>query len=164
MANRPTNQITVGDRARAVAPLFFRLLAALLWLVWQAIRLPLLTLLVLLEPFVSFVISALALIIALSALFWNLVDAKPTFPIWTILVAPLTRVLLLALYHELILLLSGSRLYPSVNLRLYDDTASGDTLRHTLTQEYADDAESTFAFQAPRGHSSLVGRAPGGPA
>ena len=55
-------------------------------------------------------------------------------------------------------------LYPSVNLRLSDDTDSGDTLRHTLTQEYADDAEPTLAFQAPRGRPSLVGRAPGGPA
>lgn len=58
--------------------------------------------------------------------------------------------------------LSVAKWYPSVGLRLSDDTGSGEILARTLTQEYAEDTEATMGFHAPRGHPSLLGRAPGG--
>lgn len=108
MVNRTINRLDTGERTRARAPLALGLLAALLWLVWQALRLPILTLLVLFEPLVNFLLSALALLVALTAFFWKLSDSKPGFPFWSILFASLACVLLLALYHALIRLLSGS--------------------------------------------------------
>ena len=83
------------------------LLAAVFWFAWQAIRLPVLTLLVMFEPIVNFTLSALALLVALTAIFWKLADPKP-FPFWTILAASLACVLALALYHALIRALAGS--------------------------------------------------------
>jgi len=81
--------------------------AAILWLTWQAIRLPLLTFLVILEPIVSFLLSALALLIALTALLWAFADPKPNFPFWTVIFGSLACVVALALYHALIRVLSG---------------------------------------------------------
>ena len=82
--------------------------AAFLWLAWQAVRLPLLTFLVILEPIVSFLLSALALLTALTALLWAFADPKPDFPFWTVLTGSLACVLALALYHALMRILSGS--------------------------------------------------------
>lgn len=82
-------------------------LAVILWLPWQAIRLPLLTFLVILEPIVSFLLSALALLIALSALFWEFTDPKPHFPFWTVISGSFASVLVLALYHALMRALCG---------------------------------------------------------
>lgn len=81
--------------------------AAVLWPAWQAVRLPLLTLLVILEPIVSFALSALALLISVSAIFWALTDPKPRFPFWTVLAGSFVCVLMLALYHALMRALSG---------------------------------------------------------
>ncbi len=83
------------------------ILAAIVWLGWQAIRLPVLTFLVLFEPIVNFTLSALALLVALTATFWKLTDPKP-FPFWTVLAASLACVLALALYHALIRALAGT--------------------------------------------------------
>ena len=110
MATRTTNRLTTGDRSRALAAIVFGLLAAILCIVWQAIRLPILTLLVMFEPIVNFALSAVALIVALTTLFWKLADPKPGFPFWTLVAASLACVLLLALYNALIRLLSGSTL------------------------------------------------------
>lgn len=79
-----------------------------LWLVWQAIRLPVLTFLVILEPIASFILSALALLTVLTAIFWKLVHPAG-FPFFTVLALALGCVALLALYHDLICLLSGAR-------------------------------------------------------
>lgn len=82
-------------------------IAAVLWIGWQAIRLPLLAFLVILEPIVTFMLSVPALLIALTALFWALVDPRAHFPFWTVLGASLVCVLVLALYHALVRALSG---------------------------------------------------------
>lgn len=84
------------------------LLTVSLWLLWQAIRLPALTLLVILEPIANFILSALTLLTTLTAIFWVLVDPKG-FPFFTILTLALGCVALLVLYHALIRLLSGAR-------------------------------------------------------
>ena len=97
-------------RMGVLVPITLGFLAAIFWLAWQAIRLPILALLVVIEPIVNFALSALALLVALTAFFWKLADPRPGFPFWTTLAAALVCVLLLALYHALIRLLSGSAL------------------------------------------------------
>ena len=55
--NRP---MSAGDVARSI-----------LWLLWQCIRVPALLLLITLEPVVSFVLSSIALLGVLTAIFWK---------------------------------------------------------------------------------------------
>jgi hypothetical protein len=78
------------------------------WL-WQAACLPVLMLLVILEPLVTFAFSALALLGLLTTLFFYLVG-PPDFPLWTMLALSLGFAIALVPYHALIRLLSnGSR-------------------------------------------------------
>ena len=83
------------------------LLAGLLWLIWQAIRIPVLALLTILEPIVSTVLVAAALLGTLTALFWKLASNRPDFPLLGALALSLGCFLLLTLYHGAIRLLSG---------------------------------------------------------
>ena len=110
MASLSPDRITAGARTEVLTPITLGFLAVLFWLAWQAIRLPFLALLTLFEPIVSFALSALALLVALTAFFWKFADSQPGFPFWSILIASLACVLLLAIYHALIRLLSGSTL------------------------------------------------------
>ena len=102
MAALSPDRVTAGAQRGVLTPITLGLLASLLWLVWQAIRLPILTLLVLFEPIVNFALSAIALLVALTAFFWKFADSNPGFPFWTVLAASLACVLLLALYDGLI--------------------------------------------------------------
>ena len=106
MASTSPDRAARPDWAAGSGHIALGLLAALFWLAWQAIRIPVLTLLVMFEPFVNFSLSALALLVALTAIFWKLADPKP-FPFWTALAASLCCVLALALYHVAIRALSG---------------------------------------------------------
>ena len=107
MASPSPDRRALPDWVAGTARIALGILAAIFWLAWQAIRLPVLTLLVMFEPLVNFILSALALLVALTAIFWKLTDPKP-FPFWTVLVASLACVLALALYHALICALSGT--------------------------------------------------------
>lgn len=78
----------------------------LLWLLWQCIRVPAALLLVILEPVVSFALSALALLGVLTALFWKLVG-PPHFPFFLVLGISLGFELALVLYHALLRLLGA---------------------------------------------------------
>lgn len=82
-------------------------LAGLLWLLWQAIRIPVLALLTILEPIVSTALVAAALLGTLTALFWKLASNRPDFPFFGVLALSVGCFLLLALYHGAIRLLSG---------------------------------------------------------
>ena len=55
-----------------------------LWVVWQCIRLPLFLFLLVLEPVVTFVLGALALLGVLTALFWKFFG-PPDFPFFLML-------------------------------------------------------------------------------
>ena len=77
-----------------------------LWLVWRCILLPVLLLLVTLEPVVSTVLSALALLGVLTAFFWKLVG-PPHFPFFLVLGISLGFELALFLYHALLRLLGA---------------------------------------------------------
>src|SRR5689334_18893718 len=90
--NRPTR---AGDVARCI-----------LWLLWQCVRVPAVLFLVILEPVVSFVLSALALLGVLTALFWKLVG-PPHFPFVLVLSISLGFELALVLYHALLRLLGA---------------------------------------------------------
>lgn len=79
-------------------------LEALGW-TWRLVRLPIVTLLVILEPVVSLVLGGLALLGVLITLFNSLVG-PPHFPTWTVLILSVGLGLALRLYRELILLLA----------------------------------------------------------
>ncbi|HJS89829.1 MAG TPA: hypothetical protein VJ738_07670 [Steroidobacteraceae bacterium] len=87
--------ISAGDVAR----FFF-------WLLWQCVRVPALLLLAILEPVVSFVLSALALLGVLTALFWKLVG-PPNFPFFLVLGISLGFEFALVLYYALLRLLGA---------------------------------------------------------
>lgn len=82
-------------------------LAGVLWLMWQAIRVPVLALLMILEPIVSTVLVAAALLGTLTAIFWKLASNRPDFPFFGTLALSVGCFLLLTLYHAVIRLLSG---------------------------------------------------------
>jgi hypothetical protein len=63
-----------------------------LWVLWQSIRLPLFLFLLVLEPVVTFVLGALALLGVLTALFWKFFG-PPNFP-----AAPHEHALILGYY------------------------------------------------------------------
>lgn len=80
----------------------------ILWLLWQCVRVPAVLLLVILEPVVSFVLSALALLGVLTALFWKLLG-PPHFPFFLVLSISLGFELALALYRALLRLLGATQ-------------------------------------------------------
>jgi hypothetical protein len=75
------------------------------WL-WRAACLPVLMLLVILEPLVTFVLATLALLGLLTTLLFYFVG-PPEFPLWTMLALSLGFAIALVPYHALIRLLSS---------------------------------------------------------
>lgn len=87
-----------GKDARAATPLSTAALGALR-LAWQAIRLPVFALLVILEPVVRIVLSALALLSVLMAFFFEYATELPDFPFLGMLGFGVGCVLLLIVYY-----------------------------------------------------------------
>lgn len=85
------------------------LLAGVLWVIWQAIRSTLLAFLLILEPIVGLILSALALLLTLTAFFWKFASNRPDFPFFTVLGSGLTCFFALCLYQGLIQLLARLR-------------------------------------------------------
>jgi hypothetical protein len=85
--SRPTIAADLGRRA--------------LWVVWQTIRLPLFLFLLVLEPVVTFVLGALALLGVLMALFWKFFG-PPNFPFFLMLGISLGFELALIVYRKLL--------------------------------------------------------------
>lgn len=73
---------------------------------WRAACLPVLMVLVILEPLVTFVLAALALLGVLTTLFFYFVG-PPEFPVWTMLALSLGFAIALVPYHALIRLPSN---------------------------------------------------------
>lgn len=74
------------------------------WL-WRIVRLPVLALLVVVEPVVGFVFASLALLGVLMTAFFAVIHA-PHFPLWTMLGISISFGLALTLYEGLIRVLS----------------------------------------------------------
>jgi hypothetical protein len=72
-----------------------------LWVGWQCIRLPTFLFLLVLEPVVTFVLGALALLGILTALFWKFFG-PPNFPFFLMLGISLGFELALILYRKLL--------------------------------------------------------------
>lgn len=79
----------------------------LLLVIWTAVRLPALMFLMILEPVVRVVLSGLALLVTLCALFLVAVSPSGTFPFWGMLAVGLGCFALLTLYYGLMRLLSA---------------------------------------------------------
>ncbi|MGH8290552.1 MAG: hypothetical protein ACREV7_16295 [Steroidobacteraceae bacterium] len=94
---------------RPAVKILLGLLAGALWLMWQAVRSTLLGLLTILEPVVALILSALALLLTLTAFFWKLASNRPDFPFFLVLGAGLACFFALALYRGIIDVLSGRR-------------------------------------------------------
>jgi hypothetical protein len=75
--------------------------AAILRGLWFLVRLPLLTLLVILEPIVALVLGGLALAGVLTTIFFVLIHA-PHFPVWTMLTISIGFGLALMFYEALL--------------------------------------------------------------
>ena|SRR5579862_2182375 len=97
---------SVEPRAPYAGDLIQGVLWGILWVLWQGVRLPALLLLVVLEPIVSFVLSAAALLGVLTAFFWKLVG-PPHFPFLLVLGISLGFESALVLYHALLRVLGG---------------------------------------------------------
>src|ERR1700682_6517032 len=76
-----------------------------LWVVWQPIRLPLFLFLLVLEPVVTFVLGALALLGVLTALFWKFFGPS-NFPFFLMLGISLAFELSVIVYRKLLRILS----------------------------------------------------------
>ena len=76
------------------------------WL-WRVACLPVLMLLVIMEPIVTFVLAALALLGVLTTVFFHLVG-PPGFPVWTMLALSLGFAIALVPFHLLIRMLSNT--------------------------------------------------------
>jgi hypothetical protein len=66
---------------------------------WACVRLPVLALLVIVEPVVRLILSALALLLVLTALFLEVVSSR-AIPFWGMLGAAIGCVALLVLYEQ----------------------------------------------------------------
>lgn len=90
------------DRRQGLARELF---GCTLWLLWQCLRLPLLCLLVILEPVVTFLLGSLALLGIVITLFWRLAGV-PHFPFALMLSLLLGLGVILITYHSLLHLLA----------------------------------------------------------
>lgn len=75
-------------------------------LLWQIIRLPVLAVLLVFEPFVSLILSAAGSLGMGAALVLKISGDLPHFPFWGMMAASVGAVLLLMIYHLLIRLFS----------------------------------------------------------
>lgn len=80
-------------------------LRVILALAWDIVRLPVLTFLVIVEPLVQFFLSAIALLLALTAIFFKFVVHRADFPFWEIALLSIGCVWVLALYYAIIRML-----------------------------------------------------------
>jgi hypothetical protein len=88
-------------------PIALGALAGIVWILWQAVRVPVLALLLMLEPIVSTLLVAAALMGTLTAFFWKLTSDRADIPFFGVLALSIGCFLVLILYHGVIRLLSG---------------------------------------------------------
>lgn len=79
---------------------------SILWILWQAVRLPLLAVLLVLEPFVSLILTAFGFLGIVVAFILKFSGDLPHFPFWLMMAFSIGAILLLMAYHALIGLFS----------------------------------------------------------
>lgn len=77
-----------------------------LWFAWQAVRLPALAFLLILEPVVRLVLSSAALLGVLTAFLFGFSGAAPNFPFWGTVAISVGCMLALMAYYALLNLFS----------------------------------------------------------
>lgn len=82
------------------------LAGSVLWVLWQVVRLPVLAVLLVLEPFVSLVLTAFGFLGLVIALILKFSGELPHFPFWLMMTLSVGAILLLMAYHALIGLFS----------------------------------------------------------
>ena len=78
----------------------------IIWIAWQVVRIPILAILVILEPVVTLVLWGAALLGILTAFLFEFSGAVPNFPFWLICGIAVGCAVLLVAYHILLSLLS----------------------------------------------------------
>ena len=76
------------------------------WILWQVVRLPVLAVLIVLEPLISLILTAFGFLGIMVALILKFSGDLPYFPFWTMIAFSIGAILLLMAYHALISLLS----------------------------------------------------------
>jgi hypothetical protein len=84
-----------------------RIAGAALQAGWMLLRLPVLAILVILEPLVRVLLGAFALLLVLAALFLECVAPQGSMPFWGMLATAVGCVALLALYYAIVRILSA---------------------------------------------------------
>jgi len=77
-----------------------------LWVLWQVVRLPVLAVLIVFEPFVSLILTAFGFLGIAVALILKFSGDLPHFPFWLMMAFSIGAILLLMAYHVLIGLFS----------------------------------------------------------
>lgn len=82
------------------------LACSILWIFWQAVRLPVLAVLLVLEPLVNLALTAFGFLGIVMALILRFSGDLPHFPFWLVMAFSTGTILLLMAYHVLIGLFS----------------------------------------------------------
>ncbi|HEY1889318.1 MAG TPA: hypothetical protein VGG63_02870 [Steroidobacteraceae bacterium] len=77
-----------------------------LWILWQIVRLPVLAVLIVLEPFASLILTGFGFLGIVVALLLKFSGDLPHFPFWLMMAFSVGSILLLMAYHTLISLFS----------------------------------------------------------
>lgn len=75
---------------------------SILWLLWQIVRLPVIAVLLVLEPFVSLILTAFGFLGIVVALILKFSGDLPHFPFWLMMAISVGAILLVMAYHALI--------------------------------------------------------------
>ena len=99
-----SHALSYGDRREL--PRGWTLALSLLWILWQIVRLPLLAVLIVLEPFVSLVLTGFGFLGIVMAFILKFSGDLPHFPYWLTISSSVGAILLLMAYHLLIRIFS----------------------------------------------------------
>lgn len=78
----------------------------ILWILWQIVRLPVLAVLLVLEPFVSLILTGFGFLGIVVALILKFSGDLPHFPFWLMMAFSVGAMLLLMAYHAMIAIFS----------------------------------------------------------
>ncbi len=101
---------TLRYEDRRGLPRRWRLGWGVLWILWQVVRLPVLAVLLVREPFVNLILTAFGLLGIVVALILEFSGDLPHFPFWLMMAFSIGAILLLMGYRTLISIFSRKRI------------------------------------------------------